>query len=85
MAALSNTDRAALHHWLMRDASALRQVFAGLSKADIRAAVDAADSWADTNAASYNLALPLAARTNLTAKQKAMLLEYVIRRRYEVA
>jgi hypothetical protein len=81
MAVLSDADRVAV--WIQY----MRQRFAatGLTKAELRAAVDAADAWADTNAAAYNTALPLAARTNLTAKQKAALLMLVILRRYEVA
>jgi hypothetical protein len=81
MAVLSEADRVAI--WI----DYMRQRFAakGMTKADLRATVDAADSWADTNAASYNTALPLAARTNLTAKEKAALLMLVILRRYQVA
>lgn len=56
--------------------------FAGLLKADIQAAVDAADGWVSANSASYNTALPLTARTALTAKQKAKLLMLVIAKRY---
>lgn len=52
-------------------------------KADLRAAINAADQWIDDNAASYNSALPAAARTTLTAKQKARILVHVIRKRYE--
>ena len=84
MAVLSDSERAALSARFQSDGSAAREVFAGLTKAQLRAAIDAADSWAESNAASYNSALPVAARTNLTASQKAKLLMYVIRRRYEV-
>jgi hypothetical protein len=51
----------------------------------LQEAVDAVDSWLDANAASLNVAIPVAARTTLTVKQKAQLLVYVIRRRFEVA
>ena len=54
-------------------------------KADLRAAINAADVWLDTNAAAFNLALPLAARTNFTPKQKALLLVAVIKARFNVA
>lgn len=47
------------------------------SKADIRAAIVAADAWATANAASYNTALPTVFRTGATAAQKALLLAYV--------
>lgn len=54
-------------------------------RADLKAAIAAADAWADANAASYNATLPLPARTQLTARQKARLLRYVIQRRFEVS
>lgn len=53
-----------------------------LLKADIRAAVDALDSFLDTNAATINAAIPLPARSRLSPKQKARLLMLVISRRY---
>jgi hypothetical protein len=85
MAVLSDSDRAALHTSWMQDLSSSRSSIATLAKAQLRAAIDAADQWADDNASSYNTALPVAARNNLTAKQKAQLLMFVIRRRYEVS
>jgi hypothetical protein len=54
----------------------------GITKADLRAAINAADDWANTNTTSYNTALPLPARTSLTTAQKALLLNFVITRRY---
>jgi hypothetical protein len=83
MAVLPDADRVALWAEFMRDQSASRTPM-GLTKADLRAAVDAADAWADSNAASFNTALPQPARNALTAKQKALLLMVVIRRRWEV-
>ena len=53
-----------------------------MSKVDVRAAIDAADDWADTNAVAFNLALPVVARNNLTATEKAALLMYVVQKRY---
>ena len=53
-----------------------------LSKADVDAAIDAVDNWIDANAASYNSALPLPARTTLTSAQKAELLYLVALKRY---
>ena len=46
-------------------------------KADLRAAVNAADDWVDANAAAFNTALPVAFRTAATAQQKAILLGYL--------
>jgi hypothetical protein len=83
MAVLPDADRVALWAEFMRDQSASRTPM-GLTKADLRAAVDAADAWADSNAASFNTALPQPARNALTAKQKALLLMVVLRRRWEV-
>ena len=53
-----------------------------LAKADTQAAVDAADQWASDNAASFNSALPVAARTTLSAAEKALLLAFVVLKRY---
>lgn len=55
-----------------------------LTRADLRAAVDATDDWIVANQASFNAALPLPARTVLTAQQKALLFSYVVRRRWLV-
>jgi hypothetical protein len=56
-----------------------------ITKAQLRAAVDAADQWADDNASAYNQAIPQPARGALTAAQKARILMFVVRRRYEVS
>ena len=61
------------------------ETYGTLLKPDLRAAVDAVDVWIDDNTASYNSALPLPARTELTAKQKALLLMAVVQRRFGVA
>lgn len=84
MAVLADAERAALWADLMRDLSS-RGEAVGITKADLRAALDAADNWADANGASYNTALPQPARGALSARQKAMLLAFVIRRRWEAA
>jgi hypothetical protein len=53
-------------------------------KADLRAAINAADAWVDAAASSFNAALPQPARGALTSKQKARLLTLVVQRRYGV-
>lgn len=53
----------------------------GITKADLRAAIDAVDDWVDANSSSFNLAIPQPARGALTATQKALLLDYVVRKR----
>ena len=54
-------------------------------KADLRAAINAADNWADDNAAEYNNALPPPAKTVLSAEQKAAILATVILARFNPA
>lgn len=84
MANLPDDERANVWADLMRRLSQAGESVA-LTKPQLRAAVDAADTWTDENAAAFNSSLPAAARNNLTAKQKAMLLAYVILKRYEVS
>lgn len=77
MAVLSSTDRFRLMAAWMRD----NVEACGVSKADLRAAVDATDVWIDGNTSSYNTALPTAARTALSLQQKTLLFCYVAMRR----
>ena len=84
MAVLSDNDRAAVHGAFMSDRSAVREAMPIL-KADLRAAINAIDQWVDDNSTSFNSAIPQPARAALTASQKANLLLYVVRRRYEVS
>lgn len=84
MAVMTDPDRAACSTEYQQDASALRDVLAGLTKADIRAAVNAVDQWVNDNASAFNLAIPQPARANLTSTQKARLLVFVARKRYNV-
>jgi hypothetical protein len=83
MAVLSDPDRAAISALYQSECSSAR-IPIPLTRAQVRAAIDAVDAWADANAASYNSALPAAARNNLTSKEKASLLVYVLRRRWEI-
>lgn len=83
MAVLSDADRAAAAAEFMSDLSAERFQLAGLTKADVRAALDAADLWADLNATAYNLALPQPFRGAVNAALKTRLLTFVIRRRWQ--
>jgi hypothetical protein len=53
-----------------------------ITKADLRAAVDAIDAWLDANATALNTAIPQPARGALTAAQKARLLAMVALKRY---
>ncbi len=83
MAALSAAERRGIWANFIRQASADRQDL-GLTKAQLRAAVDAADQWVEDNAGAYNSALPVAARTALTTAQKTRLLFFVASKRFEV-
>jgi len=75
MAPLPDADRLRIWRGLMRYWSRVNvgESLLNIVKADLRAAVDATDIWIDNNQASYNSALPVAARTNLTAIQKTLL------------
>lgn len=53
-----------------------------LTKAELDAAIAAIDDWIEANAASFNAAIPLPARTELTVAQKAELFFFVARRRF---
>lgn len=77
MAVMTDPQRAAVAADIMRALSANREP-CPLLKADIQAAVNAADTWASVNAAAFNTALPLAFRTAAAADQKSRLLELVI-------
>ena len=55
--------------------------FAGITKPDLKAAVDALDDWIEANSTSFNSALPQPFRANATPAQKTFLLCYVAQRR----
>ena len=87
MAVLTDNDRAEEMAQFMRAISAKAKLPGeGLEilKPDLRAAINAVDDWVNDNAAAFNAALPVAARTALTTSQKAELLLFVVRRRFEV-
>lgn len=81
MAIMADGDRATVHREVMQKLSRINEA-CGVTKGDLRAAVNAADQWVSDNAASFNSALPLPARTALTASQKARLLLMVIAKRF---
>ena len=82
MAVLIDADRAAGCGDYQRNASALRDQFGALTKADLQAAFNGLDDYVSANQAAINQAVPLPARTALTTAQKARLLMYVVERRY---
>lgn len=80
MAVLSNADRIAVWtEWMRQNKIAIT---GALTKAELRAAVDALDDFLNTNATTINNAIPLPARTVLTTPQKAALLSFVVMRRW---
>lgn len=78
MAVLADAERAAVQALWMR----LNAESCGITKADLRAAVDALDAFLDTNAATINSAIPQPARGALSSAQKARLLSLVAMRRF---
>jgi hypothetical protein len=81
MAALSPAVRLAIRSAYGDLLSRRRDPFV-ITKAQLDAAINACDDWIDANAASFNTALPVAARTGLTAAQKAELFSLVALRRF---
>ncbi len=73
MAVLDAAARAKVWRTFMRRAFGL----ATFTKPELKAAADAVDDWADSNAAAFNTALPTAFRTKATAAQKSALLALV--------
>lgn len=84
MAVLTNGDRANINAEFQRELSALFEEIIGMSKSDLRAAINATDSWINSNTTSFNNALPAPAKANMTAKQKARLFFAVAQKRFEV-
>lgn len=81
MALLTSEQRRQLWAQFMSDVSAREEVFGNLLKADLRAAVDGIDQWIEDNQASLNQAIPLPARTELTAKQKFDIFKLIVHER----
>lgn len=81
MAELTEGDRAETHAEIMRVLSDLR-LSIGITKQELRAAIDAIDTAMDGLASTINAAIPQPARSTLTTTQKALLLMYVIQKRY---
>ena len=82
MANLSDNDRAEVHGTIMRDQDLVGETYGSMTKADLRAAVDAIDAFLETNKATINSAIPQPARGQMTTRQKAKLLVWVVTKRY---
>ena len=81
MAALSDADRHICARRTVYKNFVEAAITANLTYDDIKAAADAADAWADANAAAFNTALPVPFRTTATTAQKTVLLAIVILKR----
>lgn len=81
MALLPEADRLRIWRGLMRYWSSVGETTA-FTKPDLKAAVDAIDTFLENNAAAINSALPQPFRGNATVEQKAVLLSGVIAMRY---
>lgn len=82
MATLNASQRLAIRMAWSALVSRRREAFP-LSKTDLDAAVAATDDWQDANQVNFNNALPSAARTQLSAAQKAELFLLVAKKRLE--
>lgn len=80
MAALTAVERNALSALFCEEVSRGRSPLA-LTRAQLRAALDAVDQWVEDNVSSFNAAIPQPARGSLTARQKAALFFYVVQKR----
>jgi hypothetical protein len=81
MAVLSDSDRINVWAEFMRNG----QGDLGITKADLRAAVDAIDAWLEANSAAFNSTIPQPARGAMSTRQKAALLKAVVTKRYSVS
>ena len=81
MAALDSNQRQRVLRLLGQRISSRREPFS-LNRSDLTAAIVATDDWIEANAASFNAALPAAARTGLTASQKVELFSLVAELRF---
>lgn len=81
MAVLDEAARAAIWADTMSTLGRERESV-GISKTELRAAVDAIDNFLEANANAINNAFPTAARNGLTVSQKARLVAYVMLKRW---
>ena len=73
MATLSETNRLKVWRGLMRWWSAAREETPGISKHELKDAVDATDDWIESNQAGFNNALPEPVKSNLSQAQKTLI------------
>lgn len=78
MAVLPDSDRKQVWAHIMRQAGLCP---GDVNKPNLRAAVNAADSWIEDNQGSYNTALPTPFKTSADTATKTLLFCYVAMRR----
>lgn len=81
MAVLTDQSRAQVWADVMQELSRNGESI-GVTKADLKAAIDALDSYMSTNAAAINTAIPQPARSALSNATKALFLMHVIQKRW---
>lgn len=79
MAVLSQGEKDRVARWIQRDSNLGQVTF---TKPDLIAAIADLDTFLENNATAINTALPQPFRGAATQAQKAMLLCYVVLRRY---
>jgi hypothetical protein len=77
MVELDATNRERVWRWFMRRNTDP----CSFTKADLRAAIDACDTWIEANQAAFNTALPQPFRGQATAAQKTLMFCFVAERR----
>lgn len=82
MAVLADNDRLEVWQEFMRDTELASETYGDMTKADLRAAVDALDQFFEDNKLTINAAIPQPARGQMTTKQKAKLIVWILRYRY---
>ena len=81
MAALTENDR--VECWIQHMTENLEDI--GITKSELRSAINATDEWIDDNAASYNSSIPQPARGAMTEKQKTLMFMIVASKRFGVS
>lgn len=82
MATLSENSREQISVIIQSEISSESLSVGSMTSSDIRAAVDATDDWQNSNAASFNTALPSAAQFNLSPTLKNRLFNLVAKNRW---
>lgn len=82
-AVLTGAQRQEVHEEIMRELSQLRSSLA-VTDPELKAAVDATDTWIESNQAGYNAALPEPFRSAASTKQKAGLFMWVASKRFGI-